>query len=75
MKTRLLFFALALMLGWGKMAACSRVVFLGHDDLTLVGRTLDWRTPIPTNLYVYPRGMQKQGMPQGNTYHWKSKYG
>ena len=75
MKKKVLFFALALMLGWSKLAACSRVVFLGHDDLTLVGRTLDWRTPIPTNLYVYPRGMQKQGMPNGNTYHWKSKYG
>ena len=76
MKKRVLFFALALtLLGWSKLAACSRVVFLGHDDLTLVGRTLDWRTPIPTNLYVYPRGMQKQGMPEGNTFHWKSKYG
>lgn len=38
-------------------------------DLTLVGRTL-----IPTNFYVYPCGMQKQGMPQGHTYYWKSKY-
>lgn len=55
--------------------ACSRVVLLGRDNLTVVGRTLDWRTPIPTHLYVYPRGMQKQAMPKGNTYHWKSKYG
>lgn len=55
--------------------ACSRVVLQGKDSLTLVGRTLDWRTPIPTNLYVYPRGMQKQGMPSGNTYRWTSKYG
>ena len=75
MKTKLFIFAFALLLGIGKAFACSRVVFLGHDNLTLVGRTLDWRTPIPTNLYVYPRGMQKQGMPSGNTFHWKSKYG
>ncbi|MCH5310718.1 MAG: linear amide C-N hydrolase [Prevotella sp.] len=75
MKTKLFIFAFALLLGIGEALACSRVVFLGRDNLTLVGRTLDWRTPIPTNLYVYPRGMQKQGMPSGNTFHWKSKYG
>ena len=75
MKNRILLFALAVLLGCGEALACSRVVLLGRDNLTVVGRTLDWRTPIPTNLYVYPRGMQKQGMPEGNTYHWKSKYG
>ena len=55
--------------------SCTRVVFQGRDSMVLVGRTLDWRTPIPTNLYVYPRGVSKQGMPSGNTYHWRSKYG
>ena len=55
--------------------ACSRVVFQGRDSLVVVGRTLDWRTPIPTNLYVYPRGLHKQAMPSGNTYHWTSRYG
>ena len=53
---------------------CSRVVLRGRDSLVVVGRTLDWKTPIPTNLYVYPRGVAKQGMPDGNTYRWQSKY-
>ena len=75
MKNRVFLLLFALLLACGNAFACSRVVFLGQDSLTLVGRTLDWRTPIPTNLYVYPRGMKKQGMPSGNTYHWKSKYG
>lgn len=74
MKNRFILFLLAL-LAAGKAISCSRVVFLGNNDLTIVGRTLDWRTPIPTNLYVYPRGMEKQGMPDGNTFRWKSKYG
>lgn len=74
MKNRFILFLLAL-LAAGKAISCSRVVFLGDNDLTIVGRTLDWRTPIPTNLYVYPRGMEKQGMPDGNTFRWKSKYG
>lgn len=55
--------------------ACSRVVYLGDEDITLVGRTLDWRTPIPTNIYVYPRGMDKESMPDGNRLRWTSRYG
>ena len=72
---KLLLTVSAMALGTLAAMPCSRVVLHGGDSLTLVGRTLDWRTPIPTYLYVYPRGMQKQGMPDGNTYHWTSKYG
>ncbi len=35
--------------------ACTRVVYCG-DSVTATGRTLDWRTPIPTSLRVFPRG-------------------
>lgn len=53
----------------------SRVVFRGDStDVVMVGRTLDWRTPIPTNIYVMPRGMQRQSMPEGPRYEWTSKY-
>ena len=55
---------------------CSRIVFRGDStDIVMVGRTLDWRTPIPTNLYVYPAGMAKESMPTGNRFQWVSKYG
>lgn len=54
--------------------ACSRVVYLGDKGLVMVGRTLDWRTPIPTNLYVYPQGIQKTSMPDGPCLKWRSKY-
>ena len=30
--------------------ACTRVVYHGNDSLFIVGRSLDWKTPIPTNL-------------------------
>lgn len=56
--------------------ACSRIVFRGDStDVVMVGRTLDWRTPIPTNLYVYPAGIAKESMPSGNRFQWTSKYG
>lgn len=56
---------------------CSRVVFLGDSttNYVMVGRTLDWRTPIPTNIYVYPSGVAKQSMPSGPMLKWVSKYG
>ncbi|MDE6135282.1 MAG: linear amide C-N hydrolase, partial [Muribaculaceae bacterium] len=65
----------ALSAAWTDAGACSRVVYLGDDGLVLVGRTLDWRTPIPTNLYVYPQGIQKASMPSGPRLEWTSRYG
>lgn len=56
---------------WG----CTRVVYSGLDSLFVVGRSLDWKTPIPTNLYVYPRGMEKKSSDQKGAIRWKSQYG
>ncbi|MCM1291541.1 MAG: linear amide C-N hydrolase [Prevotella sp.] len=55
--------------------ACTRVVYQGNDSLYIIGRSLDWRTPIPTNLYVYPRGMHKMGNNKPGSVEWTSKYG
>lgn len=55
--------------------ACSRIVYKGSDSLYVVARCLDWKTPIPTNLYVYPRGMEKRSSNLDNAIKWTSKYG
>lgn len=55
--------------------ACSRILYKGTDSLFIVGRSLDWKTPIPTNLYVYPRGMHKIGSDRAGAVTWTSKYG
>lgn len=55
--------------------ACTRVVYQGDGDIYVVGRSLDWKTPIPTNLYVYPAGMSKVGNERDNAVKWTSKYG
>lgn len=54
--------------------ACSRVLYVGQDSLRIVGRSLDWKTPIPTNLYVYPRGIEKVGNTTPGAVKWKSRY-
>ncbi len=60
---------------WAGADACSRVVYLGDKGYVLVGRTLDWRTPIPTNVYVYPAGVAKTSMPEEPCLNWRSRYG
>lgn len=57
-----------------KSEACTRVVFIGDSAQVITGRTLDWKTNIPSNLYVYPRGIKKQGYTDGQL-QWTSKYG
>ncbi|MCM1066061.1 MAG: linear amide C-N hydrolase [Muribaculaceae bacterium] len=59
---------------WMSAEACSRVVYTSTKGIAMVGRTLDWRTPIPTNIYVYPRGLEKESMPSGPRLQWRSRY-
>lgn len=66
--------ALCLLMAGVRSEACSRVVYLGDKGIVMVGRTLDWKTPIPTNIYVYPRGVEKTSMPSGPDLKWKSQY-
>lgn len=55
--------------------ACTRAVYLGPNGTVITGRTMDWKSVIPTNLYIFPRGMHRSGADSGNTVHWTSKYG
>ena len=66
---------LTILLSAPSMAPCSRVVLCGDTaEVVAVGRTLDWRTPIPTNIYVYPAGMARVSMPDGPRFEWVSRY-
>lgn len=56
-------------------SACSRILYQGKDSLYVVARSLDWKTPIPTNLYVYPRGLHKVGSDKPGAVEWTSRYG
>lgn len=69
------FLLLVLLLPIDHADACSRVVMATDSArIVMVGRTLDWRTPIPTNIYLYPQGITKQSMPSGPALHWTSRY-
>ena len=66
---------LAMLLAAPRSVACSRVVYPGDSALYIVGRSLDWKTPIPTNLYVYPSGITKKSHDLPGAFSWTSKYG
>ena len=55
--------------------ACTRAVYLGPDNMVVTGRTMDWKEDPQSNLYLFPRGVQRRGAISDNTIQWTSKYG
>lgn len=55
--------------------ACTRLVYLGPENTVLTGRSMDFSIDIPANLWIFPRGMQRNGEVGPNSITWRSKYG
>ncbi|MDQ1902122.1 linear amide C-N hydrolase [Paracoccus sp. WLY502] len=66
----------AAMLGSATVAeACTRAVYLGPEGRVMTGRSFDWSAPITSNLWVFPRGMERDGEAGPRSVKWTSKYG
>lgn len=55
--------------------ACTRFVYHGLGNQIITARSMDWKVDVGTNLWVFPRGMQRTGEAGPNSIQWKSKYG
>lgn len=55
--------------------ACTRTLYTAEDGLVITGRTMDWKEDMHSNLWVMPRGIERNGAAGGATPHWVSKYG
>ncbi|MCC5788591.1 MAG: linear amide C-N hydrolase [Opitutales bacterium] len=55
--------------------ACTRVVYIGPEEMVLTGRTMDFSIDIPANLWIFPRGMERNGEVGDNSITWVSRYG
>lgn len=55
--------------------ACTRVTYEGPNGTIITARSMDWKTEIPANLWVFPRGMERKGMVGPQSIQWTSKYG
>ncbi|UTD27509.1 linear amide C-N hydrolase [Bradyrhizobium sp. WD16] len=54
---------------------CTRLVYLGAQNNVVTARSMDWNSDIATNLWIFPRGMSRNGEAGANSIRWTSKYG
>ena len=43
--------------------------------MVATGRSMDWKTEMHSNLWVFPKGMERNGETGANSLKWTSKYG
>lgn len=55
--------------------ACTRAVYFGLEGQTVTGRSMDWSESLHTNLWVFPRGMERDGGLGAGSLTWTSRYG
>lgn len=55
--------------------ACTRAVYFGKEGQTVTGRSMDWVEDMHTNLWVFPRGMKRDGGLGEGSLKWTSKHG
>ncbi|WP_392565659.1 linear amide C-N hydrolase [Utexia brackfieldae] len=55
--------------------ACTRVVYLGENQQIITARTMDWKDEIDTDLWIFPKGMERNGLAGKASLNWTSKYG
>jgi penicillin V acylase-like amidase (Ntn superfamily) len=57
-------------------SAYTRVLWSGKGDTpVLVGRNMDWFEDMRSNLWILPRGVERDGLAARNSLKWTSKYG
>ena len=67
--------ALALFGSASSIQACTRALYVAKDGTVLTGRSMDWGEDMHSNMWVLPRGAQRDGGGGKNTVTWESKYG
>jgi choloylglycine hydrolase len=56
-------------------AACTRCLHVFDDGSVIVGRSMDWVEDPGSEIWVFPRGMKRQGNAGSNSFIWTSKHG
>lgn len=55
--------------------ACTRVLYVGSDSIVLTGRSMDWSEDMHSDLWVFPKGIKRDGAAGPRSINWVSKYG
>lgn len=64
-----------ILLPYQAISACSRALYFGKEGQIVTGRTMDWLEDMHTNLWVFPRGMSRDGGAGEKSLKWTSRYG
>jgi penicillin V acylase-like amidase (Ntn superfamily) len=54
---------------------CTRVLYVGQDDLVITGRSMDWVIPTGSNIWALPAGLTRDGAAAENSFSWTSVHG
>ena len=55
--------------------ACTRALYFGKEGMVVTGRSMDWSEEMQTNLWIFPRGMKRNGGMGETSLNWTSKFG
>jgi penicillin V acylase-like amidase (Ntn superfamily) len=55
--------------------ACTRAMYLGPNGTVITTRSNDWLGSQDSHLWVYPRGLARNGGGAPGAITWQSKYG
>lgn len=58
-----------------KLNACTKFIYKGDNNLVLTARSTDWAGEVSTNLWAFPRGIERDGLAGKRSIKWTSKYG
>jgi penicillin V acylase-like amidase (Ntn superfamily) len=54
---------------------CSVIKWSDNGTAVVVARNMDWLEDMKSNLWLFPRGIQREGLAGKNSLTWASKYG
>lgn len=63
------------LISYQQLNACTRIVYQGPNGTIITARSMDWNEDIKSNIWIFPRGMERNGEVGPNSISWKSKYG
>lgn len=64
-----------MLFGAVSLEACTRALFTGLDESVITVRSLDWAEDMHSDLWIFPRGMKRNGAAGSLSVMWTSKYG
>lgn len=65
----------AYLFGSTEADACTRVMYKGPNNTIITARSMDWKEDIMPNIWVFPRGIERNGEVGKASAKWKAKYG